>query len=316
MLDPVLHDDAGVGQREVKNTTCYMCACRCGIRVTLRDGEVRHIEGNPNHPLNQGVICAKGASGIMKQYSPARLTKPLRRKELLAMAESARADRRGSDQPWLPLVFSKEGEGRLYYTATLRYALEALTERTTTSLRLQDIATVLYGAPALSYGRRLNGEPAVAFWIQKASGFNTVEVCRAVEIGDRARAAAMRDSINRDWDCGRAYLPEDLPAAWNAGNSPRYPELVVQPDPGCGVITRASDSHRLLPGDHGWPPDHPDMWGIFYAAGPRIPAGTVTGPVRVVDVHPLMLAILGLEAPGATDGDPRVLASRLLPESE
>ena len=57
-----------------------MCACRCGIKVTLRDGEVRYIEGNPEHPLNQGVICAKGASGIMKQYSPARLTQPLRRK--------------------------------------------------------------------------------------------------------------------------------------------------------------------------------------------------------------------------------------------
>jgi sulfite dehydrogenase (quinone) subunit SoeA len=57
-----------------------MCACRCGIRVTLKDGEVRYIEGNPDHPLNQGVICAKGSSGIMKQYSPARLTKPLRRK--------------------------------------------------------------------------------------------------------------------------------------------------------------------------------------------------------------------------------------------
>ncbi|NOZ10434.1 MAG: molybdopterin-dependent oxidoreductase [Gammaproteobacteria bacterium] len=66
---------------ETKNTTCYMCACRCGIRVTLRDGEVRYIEGNPDHPLNKGVICAKGASGIMKQYSPARLTKPLKRKE-------------------------------------------------------------------------------------------------------------------------------------------------------------------------------------------------------------------------------------------
>ena len=65
---------------EVKNTTCYMCACRCGIRVTLRDGEVRYIEGNPDHPLNKGVICAKGSSGIMKQYSPARLTKPLMRK--------------------------------------------------------------------------------------------------------------------------------------------------------------------------------------------------------------------------------------------
>ncbi len=66
---------------EIKNTTCYMCACRCGIRVTLRDGEIRYIEGNPEHPLNKGVICAKGASGIMKQYSPARLTKPLMRKK-------------------------------------------------------------------------------------------------------------------------------------------------------------------------------------------------------------------------------------------
>jgi anaerobic selenocysteine-containing dehydrogenase len=66
--------------QEVKNTTCYMCACRCGIRVHLRDGVVRYIDGNPDHPLNKGVICAKGSSGIMKQYSPARLLKPLKRK--------------------------------------------------------------------------------------------------------------------------------------------------------------------------------------------------------------------------------------------
>ncbi|MGC2519658.1 MAG: molybdopterin oxidoreductase family protein [Burkholderiales bacterium] len=65
---------------EVRTTTCYMCACRCGIRVHLRDGEVRYIDGNPDHPLNQGVICAKGSSGIMKQYSPARLTRPLLRR--------------------------------------------------------------------------------------------------------------------------------------------------------------------------------------------------------------------------------------------
>ena len=68
----------------IKCTTCYMCACRCGIRVHLREGndgpEVRYIDGNPNHPLNKGVICAKGASGIMKQKSPARLTQPLLRK--------------------------------------------------------------------------------------------------------------------------------------------------------------------------------------------------------------------------------------------
>ncbi|MCP5313519.1 MAG: molybdopterin-dependent oxidoreductase [Chromatiaceae bacterium] len=80
MLDPRVQIGQDTGRTEVKNTTCYMCACRCGIRVTLRDGEVRHIEGNPDHPLNKGVICAKGASGIMKQYSPARLTRPLLRR--------------------------------------------------------------------------------------------------------------------------------------------------------------------------------------------------------------------------------------------
>ena len=48
-------------------------------------------------------------------------------------------------------------------------------------LRLGDVAEVVYGAPALNYGRVLNGEPAVAFWIQKASGANTVAVCRAIE---------------------------------------------------------------------------------------------------------------------------------------
>src|SRR5216684_4263119 len=62
---------------EVKCTTCYMCACRCGIKVHLKDGGIRYIEGNRDHPVNRGVICGKGASGIMQQSSPAKLKKPL-----------------------------------------------------------------------------------------------------------------------------------------------------------------------------------------------------------------------------------------------
>lgn len=64
---------------EVETTTCYMCACRCGIRVHLKDGRVRYIDGNPKHPVNRGVICAKGSAGIKQHYSPARLRKPLLR---------------------------------------------------------------------------------------------------------------------------------------------------------------------------------------------------------------------------------------------
>ena len=64
---------------EVKTTTCYMCACRCGIKVHLKNGKIRYIEGNKNHPVNRGVLCAKGSAGIMQQYSPAKLTSPLLR---------------------------------------------------------------------------------------------------------------------------------------------------------------------------------------------------------------------------------------------
>ena len=60
-------------------TTCYMCACRCGINVHLKDGRVAYIEGNRDHPVNKGVLCAKGAAGIMQVTAPSRLRAPLRR---------------------------------------------------------------------------------------------------------------------------------------------------------------------------------------------------------------------------------------------
>ena len=64
---------------KVSKTTCYMCACRCGIDVHLKDNEVVHIEGNRDHPVNKGVLCAKGASGIFQHKAASRLKKPLRR---------------------------------------------------------------------------------------------------------------------------------------------------------------------------------------------------------------------------------------------
>ncbi len=78
MTQPSLNLSPSPGD-EVKATTCYMCACRCGIKVWLKDGKIRYIQGNREHPVNQGVLCAKGASGIMQHYSPARLRKPLLR---------------------------------------------------------------------------------------------------------------------------------------------------------------------------------------------------------------------------------------------
>lgn len=68
----------------VAQTTCYMCACRCGIDVHLADDgaggqRVTYIEGNRHHPVNKGVLCAKGSAGIKQHTSPARLRAPLKR---------------------------------------------------------------------------------------------------------------------------------------------------------------------------------------------------------------------------------------------
>jgi anaerobic selenocysteine-containing dehydrogenase len=76
--EPAIDTSPSIGD-EAKTTTCYMCACRCGIKVWLKDGQIRYIQGNPDHPVNRGVLCAKGSAGIMQHYSPARLDKPLLR---------------------------------------------------------------------------------------------------------------------------------------------------------------------------------------------------------------------------------------------
>src|SRR5688572_23375468 len=78
MREPAIDYNHPVGD-EVRQTTCYMCACRCGINVHLKDGAIRYIEGNPAHPVNRGVLCAKGSAGIMQHYSPARLDAPMKR---------------------------------------------------------------------------------------------------------------------------------------------------------------------------------------------------------------------------------------------
>lgn len=72
-------DTSPASADRIAKTTCYMCACRCGINVHMKGDEIRYIEGNRDHPVNQGVLCAKGSAGIMQHLSPARLRAPLKR---------------------------------------------------------------------------------------------------------------------------------------------------------------------------------------------------------------------------------------------
>ena len=41
-------------------STCRMCPAGCGILVKLVNGRAKKIEGNLQHPLNRGKLCARG----------------------------------------------------------------------------------------------------------------------------------------------------------------------------------------------------------------------------------------------------------------
>jgi anaerobic selenocysteine-containing dehydrogenase len=59
---------------------CRMCqAPQCGIRVKVDKGVVVKLEGNPDHPYNQGTLCPRGRSAIMNLYNPYRVKAPMKR---------------------------------------------------------------------------------------------------------------------------------------------------------------------------------------------------------------------------------------------
>ncbi len=63
--------------KKVVKTTCKSCHGGCGALVTVEDGVITHIEGNPDTPT-RGTMCAKGLSSIQHVGHPDRLKYPLK----------------------------------------------------------------------------------------------------------------------------------------------------------------------------------------------------------------------------------------------
>jgi thiosulfate reductase / polysulfide reductase chain A len=58
-------------------TNCEMCFWRCGAVAEVANGKVVRIEGNPDHPLTNGRLCARGNAGNELLHDPDRLKYPL-----------------------------------------------------------------------------------------------------------------------------------------------------------------------------------------------------------------------------------------------
>src|SRR6266542_2011315 len=60
-------------------STCTECAAGCGLRVKTREGRAVKLEGNPEHPVNEGKLCSRGQAALQGLYNPGRIKAPMLR---------------------------------------------------------------------------------------------------------------------------------------------------------------------------------------------------------------------------------------------
>ena len=61
-------------------TTCRECSAGCGVIAETRDGRAIKLEGNPDHPVNRGALCARGQAALQGLYNPDRYRGPMVRR--------------------------------------------------------------------------------------------------------------------------------------------------------------------------------------------------------------------------------------------
>jgi Fe-S-cluster-containing dehydrogenase component/anaerobic selenocysteine-containing dehydrogenase len=57
-------------------STCTGCKQSCGTLIKTREGRPIKVDGNPDHPVNRGRLCATGQATLLQMYDPARLRGP------------------------------------------------------------------------------------------------------------------------------------------------------------------------------------------------------------------------------------------------
>ena len=69
-------------------STCQECSTGCGLHVRTREARPIKLEGNPDHPINRGALCARGQASLSRTYHPDRYRGPMQK---------------GADGSWSPV---------------------------------------------------------------------------------------------------------------------------------------------------------------------------------------------------------------------
>jgi predicted AlkP superfamily pyrophosphatase or phosphodiesterase len=116
----------------------------------------------------------------------------------------------------------------------------------------------------------------------------------------------------------KVYRKAELSARYHYSNSPRIAPLLVLPDEGWIVTTRAKfeewkakNPANHLKGGHGYDNELPSMRAIFVAHGSAFKKGAIIEPFENVQLYNVMTRILGLN-PAPNDGNDSVVAGALV----
>jgi anaerobic selenocysteine-containing dehydrogenase len=89
LIPYLIPPDEGVtpGRATYYASSCSFCPAGCGILVRVSEGRAKKIEGNPDHPVNLGRLCARGQAILQEIYHPDRVQQPLKRSGLRGSGE-------------------------------------------------------------------------------------------------------------------------------------------------------------------------------------------------------------------------------------
>jgi formate dehydrogenase major subunit len=66
---------AKIKDAAITHSICPYCGVGCGLVAYTKGGKLVDVEGDPDHPINQGSLCSKGQAVFEVVTSPRRLQK-------------------------------------------------------------------------------------------------------------------------------------------------------------------------------------------------------------------------------------------------
>ncbi|RZK49689.1 MAG: alkaline phosphatase family protein [Pedobacter sp.] len=129
-----------------------------------------------------------------------------------------------------------------------------------------------------------------------------------VHVKDKQKVPALYKQLKLEAEGYEVYLQDKTPKKWHIRSKDdhfnRIGDIVLIP-----TLPRVFNINNRMPdpGQHGFQANHPDMAGIFYAAGPQFKSNITLKPFQNIHIYPLIAKILNLDVTEKIDGKLKVL---------